>query len=172
MAATELLVPHPDRRWCAIHTKARHEKKVAAVCTGLGAPSYLPTIIHRTFSGGKVNTFELPMFAGYVFAAVGARDWLPLKQTNSVAQRLDTRDEPGLLRDLAHVRTIELAHVELALATTLRRGQRVIVPAGPLAGVEGTVIRYKNRTRLQVFVETIGQGVLVDVPQDALTPLV
>jgi transcription antitermination factor NusG len=170
--STDLLVQREGRAWCAIHTKARHEKKIAAVCGGLRIPCYLPLALHRTFSGGKVNTFELPMFPGYVFAAVAPADWLPLKQTNSVAQRIETRNERGLLRDLAHVRTIELAHLELATAPTLKRGQRVVVVSGPLTGVEGVVVRQKNRTRLQVAIEAIGQGLLLDVERDALAPLV
>jgi transcription termination/antitermination protein NusG len=170
--STELLAPHEGRSWCAIHTKARHEKKIAAFCGGLRIPCYLPLALHRTFSGGKVNTFELPMFPGYVFAAVAPTDWLPLKQTNSVAQRIETRNETGLLRDLSHVRILELARVELAAATTLRRGQRVVVIAGPLVGVEGVVVRQKNRTRLQVAIEAIGQGLLLDIERDALVPLV
>ena len=165
-----LLQPYPDRRWCALHTRARHEKKVDAACAALRLPAYLPLRIHRTFSGGKVNTFLLPMFPGYVFAAVGPGEITHLKRTGSVAQRIEAADEPALLRDLGNVLLVERAAVEAAEAQRLEPGQKVTVMAGPLAGVTGVVVRYKNRTRLQISVGAIGQGVLVDVAEDVLLP--
>lgn len=165
-----LLRPHEDRRWCALHTRARHEKKVLAACERLAVPAYLPLHVSRTFSGGKVNTFNVPMFAGYVFAALQPGELSQLKRTNSVAQKIDAEDEQGLLRDLRSVRTVEVAALELELSPSFRRGQRVLVTEGPLAGVVGTVVRYKNRKRLQVAVEAINQAILVEVPKEALVP--
>jgi transcription antitermination factor NusG len=160
-----------ERKWCALHTRARHEKKVDAACRALKIPSYLPLRINRTFSGGKVNTFFLPMFPGYVFAALRTGEITQLKRTNSVAQRLEPEDEAGLLDDLRQVRAVELAQVELEVSGTFRRGQRVVVAQGPLAGVQGKVVRYKNRKRLQVAIGAINQAILVDVASDDLQPL-
>jgi transcription antitermination factor NusG len=165
-----LLQPHEGRHWCALHTRARHEKKVHAACERLGVPAYLPLRISRTFSGGKVNTFQVPMFAGYVFAAPGPGEIAELKRTNSVAQKIDAEDEAALLRDLRSVYMVEQARIELELSPTFRRGQRVLVTEGPLAGVVGVVVRYKNRTRLQVAVTAIHQAILVEVAEAALVP--
>jgi len=169
--AGTLLQAYPDRTWCALHTRARHEKKIAGMCGVLHVPSYLPLYIHRTVSGGKVNTFRLPMFPGYVFAAIGPGDLLSLKRTNSVAQKIEARDQGALLRDLGNVRTIEQAQVELATTTLLEEGQQVLVTRGPLTGVTGRVVRYKNRTRLQVAVDVIRQGILLDVEQEDVVPV-
>jgi len=162
---------YADRHWCALHTRARHEKKVATVCGNLQVPNYLPLRPHRTFSGGKTNTFQLPMFPGYVFAALAPGDLLSLKKTNSIAQKIETHDEPGLLRDLSSVQTIERSQLELFTTPVLKEGQKVLVTRGPLAGVTGTVLRYKNRTRLQVVIEAIQQAILLDVSQEVLAPL-
>ena len=165
-----LLQPHDGRRWCALHTRARHEKKVAAACQVLQVPAYLPLNISRTFSGGKVNTFHVPMFAGYVFAALQPGQLSELKRSNSVAQRIAAEDEVALLRELRGIRIVEQAQLELELSPTFRRGQRVVVTVGPLAGLSGTVVRYKNRHRLQVTVAAIHQALLVEVAEDALAP--
>ena len=164
----QLLRPHEGRGWCVLHTRARHEKKVDAACRQLEVPAWLPLRISRTVSGGKVNTFHVPMFSGYVFAALGPGELSVLKRTNSVAQRIETRDEAGLLRDLLGVRVVERAGLEVELSPTFRRGQKVLVTGGPLAGVTGVVVRQKNRRRLQVSVEAIMQAVLVDVVAEDL----
>ncbi len=166
-----LLHLYEGREWCALHTRARHEKKVAAVCQGLRVPCYLPLRLHRTVSGGKLNTFHLPIFPGYVFAALAPGETSELKRTNSIAQRIEARDQQGLLCDLANVQTIERAQVELEASPILDEGQRVLVARGPLAGVTGRVLRHKNRHRLQVVVDAIQQALLLDVERDDLIPL-
>ena len=170
-AAEPVLQLYPDRDWCALHTRARHEKKVAGVCQGLHVPCYLPLRLHRTFSGGKVNTFRVPIFPGYVFAALAAGEVSELKRTNSIAQRIETRNQEGLLRDLGNVLRVERAQVELEASPILTEGQRVLVTRGPLAGVTGLVRRHKNRHRLQVVVEAIQQALLLDVDRDDLIPV-
>lgn len=162
---------YPGRDWCALHTRARHEKKVAGVCQGLHVPCYLPLTIHRTVSGGKLNTFHIPIFPGYVFAALAPGDTSELKRTNSVAQRIDARDQQGLLRDLGNVILIERARVELETAPVLEKGQHVMVTHGPLTGVTGVVLRHKNRHRLQVMIEAIQQAILLDVDRDDVIPV-
>jgi len=144
------LVQFPNRRWCALHTKARHEKRVASLCDGMHVPSYLPLYVHRTFSGGKVNTFRLPMFSGYVFAAVAPGEITELKRTKSVAQKIDAIDELALLRDLSHVLTIEMAQVELSTADALQPGQKAMISRGPLAGAPRELVhavRQESRRR-------------------------
>lgn len=171
MIEASLLRTYPDRRWCALHTRARHEKKIERACDHLGVPSYLPLRIHRTFSGGKTNTFHLPMFPGYLFAALAPGEAGELKRTGSLAQRIETVDEAALLHDLANVLAVERAQVEASLPRRLEAGQRVVVAAGPLCGVTGMVVRHKNRRRLQVVVGAIGQGILVDVAEADLLPI-
>lgn len=164
------LRPHPGRTWCALRTRARHEKKVAATSEAHAIPCYLPLVTRRTFSGGKVNTFHLPMFAGYVFAALAPGDLAALKRTNSVAQRIEPRREQDLLRDLTNVSTLEQLNLDLETSPSMASGQRVIVVEGPLAGVTGVVREHRNRTRLHVMVEAIGSAVVVDVARSAVAP--
>jgi transcription antitermination factor NusG len=171
MIETSLLRTYPDRRWCALHTRARHEKKIERACGLLGVPSYLPLRIHRTFSGGTTHTFHLPMFPGYVFAALAPGEAGELKRTGSVAQRIETADEAALLRDLINVLAVERARVEASQPRRLEAGQQVVVTAGPLCGVTGVVVRHKNRSRLLVVVGAIGQGILVNVAEADLLPV-
>jgi len=144
---------------------------VSAVCESLGIPHYLPLTVHRTVSGGKVNTFLLPMFPGYLFASLGEGDLLPLKQTHSVAQRIETRCEADLIKDLGQILTLEQSGLDLSTPMALQQGQRVMVRRGPLAGVTGAVVRYKNRNRLQVAIEAIQQAILLDVNREDLLPV-
>lgn len=53
----------------------------------------------------------------------------------------------------------------------LRRGRRARIKAGPLAGLQGIVVRRKNRARLILSVELIQRSVVVEVDEAHLEPL-
>jgi len=169
--ASSFIVAHSDRRWCVLHTRARHEKKVCLACQSQGIPCYLPLRTHRTFSGGKVNTFLLPVFPGYVFAALGQNDFSSLKRTQSVAQRLDPPNQKQFIIEMNRVYQVEQTGMQIECAETLSMGQAVMVKSGPLSGLIGKVVRYKNRTRLQIEIAAIQKGILIEISRKNLVTM-
>lgn len=52
----------------------------------------------------------------------------------------------------------------------LQAGRRVRVVRGPLAGMEGIVVRRKNRTRLVLSFDLIQRSMAIELDEDDLTP--
>ena len=52
----------------------------------------------------------------------------------------------------------------------LRSGRRARIKAGPLAGLEGILVRRKNRTRLVLSVALIQRSVQVEIEEEDLEP--
>jgi len=111
------------------------------------------------------------MFPGYVFVALAAGELLHLKRTNSVAQKIEAADEEALVYDLRSVQRIERTNLDVVTSSKLEDGERVKVLRGPLAGITGSILRHKNRTRLQIVVEAIRQAVIVDVAAEDVVSL-
>ncbi len=59
----------------------------------------------------------------------------------------------------------------LTIERRLSPGDRVRVRSGPLAGVEGTVLRRQGATRLVVAVNLLQQGASVDIDDCLLEPV-
>ena len=53
----------------------------------------------------------------------------------------------------------------------LKAGQRVYVRSGPLAGIEGFIVRKNSKCRLIVSVEMMMQSVSVEVDESTVEPL-
>ncbi len=53
----------------------------------------------------------------------------------------------------------------------LEEGQRVRVDYGPLAGVEGLLLKVRSQTRLVVSVILLQRSVAVEVDRDAISPI-
>jgi transcription antitermination factor NusG len=54
----------------------------------------------------------------------------------------------------------------------LAPGRRVRVKSGPLAGVEGTILRRKGKMRLVVSVEAIQRSIIFDLDATDLEPTI
>ena len=52
---------------------------------------------------------------------------------------------------------------EVITGTLFKKGDRIMVVAGPLAGVVGTFTRYQGKDRVVVQIEALGQFAAVEV---------
>jgi len=157
----------PDRRWTAVHTRARCEKVVARVCEVNDIPCYLPLRRRaQRYQRRTVETF-LPMFPGYVFVCIdplGRATLLGASRAVAVLS-VDDTTEARLIEELQGIQQLEslAREQELIVEPELASGKAVRITAGPLAGVHGIVSRRTNRTRVTVNVEILGQAVSVDL---------
>lgn len=164
---------YSEPRWYAVYTCANHEKRVAAQLGEREVEHFLP--LYRSVRRWKDRRveLELPLFPGYVFARVAFRERLRVLQIPSVAQVVGFGGRPAALPD----EQIEALRTGLgnSLAAEphpyLTAGRRVRVLRGPLAGLEGAVVRRKKRVRFVISVDLIQRAVAVEVDEADLLPL-
>ena len=165
--------PTPVERWYAVSVRPRQEKLASRHLAQRGLNYFLP--VYRSVRRWKDRRKELEMalFPGYVFVNMDTRD------------RLDVLTAPGVLRfvtfqgRLAAVADSEIRALESSMSSGLRAqphpylrdGRKVRVKRGPLAGVEGIVIRRRERFRLVISIELIMRSVILDVDESDVEPL-
>lgn len=151
-------------RWYAAYTSANHEKRVAEQMGMRGLEAFLPLYeCVRRWRNGRV-TLHRPLFPGYVFVRMALRERLRVQQISGVARLVGFDGTP-----------VALPHEEIeALRTTLgngmraephpylKAGRRVRITAGPLAGREGILKRWKGNVRVVISIELIQRSVAVD----------
>ena len=153
--------------WYAIHTMARHEKRVVEhlrehrLCTFLPLYSEL-----RQWSDRRVLT-ELPLFTCYAF----------VRMAQTVDQRLRVLRTPGVLgfvgservgtpiphEQIEYLQAAIREKVPLAAHPYLNAGQRVRVRGGSLNGMEGILVRHAGGDSLVVSVELLRRSVSIRV---------
>ena len=165
--------PPRVEHWYAVSVRPRYERLVSRHLEQRGVNYLLP--IYRSMRRWKDRRKELEMalFPGYVFVNIDARD------------RLGVLMVPGALRfvtfqgQLAAVADSDIRALESSMSAGLgakphpylRQGRRVQVKRGPLAGVEGIVIRRKERFRLVLSIDLIMRSVVVEVDESDVEPL-
>jgi transcription antitermination factor NusG len=160
------LAPH----WYAVYTSANHERRVARQFTLRGIEHFLPQYESvRRWKDRKVR-LQMPLFPGYLFVHMALRNRLGVLQVPGVARLVGFNGEPTPVPadDLLRIRDFLSRGFSAEPHPFLRVGCRVRVACGPLVGLEGIIVRRKNRTRFVISFELIERAMSVEVPQGDL----
>jgi len=157
--------------WWVAHTKSRNEKALAHNLVRKNISYFLPMIWKLTRHRGRKFRSLLPLFSGYLFFCGRENQRLELLRTNRVANIIEVADQDKLI--------CELTQIERALRTGepvvphryIKKGRLCRVVAGPLAGLQGIVIRTKNATKLLLKIDMLGQAASLEVDIDAIEPV-
>jgi transcription termination/antitermination protein NusG len=169
-----LLGAHSKPHWYAAYTCANHEKRVVEQLGLRKVENFLPLYASvRRWKDRRV-TLELPLFPGYVFVRMALRDRLQVQQVPGVARLVGFDGMPAALPDqeIEALRTSLGSAVRAEPHPYLSAGRRVRMKSGPLAGLEGVVVRRKKRVRFVVSMELIQRAVAVEVDEADLLPLI
>jgi transcription antitermination factor NusG len=169
--ASSLPVPDQDHAWYVLHARPRCEKKIIEFCQTRSIYAYLPLMIKKHRYGARLRQYEVPLFAGYVFALAGKQEVLTLRQYQRVANVLSVFDQDTLLRQLQQVKAALDNQESMELFPHFKEGMKVEVRSGPLKGVEGFVHKLKTKTRIVLNIDFIQQAVAVEVDAELLVPV-
>jgi transcriptional antiterminator RfaH len=148
-----------DARWWAVYTLARREKELMRRLRAMEIGFYSPLVPKRSRSpGGRVRESFVPVFASYVFMHATDEQRLQALTTNCISRTILVSDSRQLLHDLRQIRRLIELNAPLTIEARIEPGRRVRVRSGPMAGLEGTVVKRRGKDWLVVAVEFIGQG--------------
>lgn len=153
--------------WYAAYTSANHEKRVAEQLMRRSVEHFLPLYnTVRRWKDRRVQ-LQLPLFRGYVFVRLALRDRLQVLQVPGVSNLVGFNGTPAPLpqEEIETLKKGLVCGVRAEPHPFLSVGRRVRVKAGPLEGVEGIVIRRKNRLRLVISLDLIRRAAAVEIEE-------
>lgn len=166
-------------RWYALHTRARHEKRVSFRLQKGGFEAFLPLVPRERRWHDRKKVIEWPIFPGYVFVRFSLGVLSRVLGTPGIASVVRFNGEPAAIseEEIDNVRRLAAAIRETGQfpepTPLVEEGQRVRIVSGALRGVEGVVVERRGggRVLVQVGLRAIGQGVRVDVDATTLRVL-
>ena len=163
-----------ERFWYAAYTNANHEKRVTQQMEQRSIEYFLPLYESaRRWKDRRVR-LQMPLFPGYVFVKLALRDRLQLLQIPGVVQLVSFNGHPASLpqEDIQAIRNcLDRGH-QVEPHPYLTVGRRVRVRSGPLQGLEGTILRRKNKARFVLSFELIMRSVAVEIDETELKPAI
>jgi hypothetical protein len=151
-------------RWFALQVRARSELMCALILHSKGYEEFLP--LYRSNGNSRFpNGCMLPLYPGYLFCRLNADAGGPILSTPGVIRIVGAGVDPSPIseEEIANVRLIVNSGCQAQIWPFLQVGQRVRLTLGPLAGLEGIVLRSKNSDRLVVSINVLHRSTAVEV---------
>jgi transcription antitermination factor NusG len=163
MATTESQVY--DGPWYALHTRHQHEKMVDQILTNKGFNTFLPLYATTHNWKDRTKALSLPLFPCYVFLKGGIQRRLQILTTPGIYGLVSSAGQPAAIPDIEieAIRRVVESGTRVEAYPFLKCGNWVRVKCGPLAGIEGILVRKKNISRLVLSVEILGTAASIEV---------
>ena len=163
-----------DKKWYAIYTRPRWEKKVAAGLDEKGIENYLPLLKTLKIWSDRKKWVREPLFRSYIFVCVDKSDYIPALQTPGAVKYVSIEKKAVSIPPLQieAVKTfIESGEDLLADIPEMKTGDRVLVTLGSLKGLEGTLVEFQQKHRVRVMIDGIRQSLHLNLPLSHLKPI-
>lgn len=152
-------------QWNALHTHYQHERKVEALLSTKGFETFLPTCESVRRWKDRTKRISEALFPGYLFVADVSERRLQVMTTPGVCAIVCVAGTPAAIpgHEIEAIRKCVSDPAKVTPYPYLRGGDSVQVQSGPLAGVEGILVRMKDSCRLVVSVEILGRAAAVEI---------
>jgi transcription antitermination factor NusG len=162
-----------EKKWYAVYTRPRWEKKVADLLSRRRVENFCPlNKIIRQWADRKKTIYE-PLFSSYVFVHAAEAEQLTIKQTDGILNFVYWLGKPAVIRDeeikaigefLEDHDNILLEKIDVSVTDKVR------IIHGPLANLEGNVLEVK-RTTVRVSLPSLGYDMIAEVSKSKVQVL-
>jgi transcription antitermination factor NusG len=151
--------------WYALWTRHQHEKAAATILRNKGFEIFLPLYAVSSKWADRTKQVSFPLFPGYIFLREGLDRWLQIVTTPGVCGIVGWGGRPAAIAhsEIEGVRRMIESTLRVQPHPFLKTGDWVRVKSGPLAGLEGILVREKNFSRVVLSVEILGKSAAVEV---------
>jgi transcription antitermination factor NusG len=163
--------PATVRKWLAVYTRPRWEKKVNQLLAEKGLESYCPLNKVRRKWSDRMKTVEEPLFKSYVFVKVSDEDRAAVRMTHGAINFVYWNGKPAVIKEkeITAIRRFlnEYENVE-ARPAELKLNQRVRITNGTLMDHEGKVLDIRHRMA-KVAIDSLGYILIAYIDRTKLT---
>lgn len=158
------------RKWLAVYTRPRWEKKVNQLLEEKGVERYCPLNKVRRKWSDRIKVVEEPLFKSYVFVKVNDDDRTEVRMTPGVINFVYWLGKPAIIKEkeinaikrfLDEYENVEVRSIEIKI------DQRVKINAGPMMEHEGKVLNIKNKTAT-VAIDSLGYILIATIDKRKL----
>ncbi len=154
-----------NHEWYAVCTRHQHEKSAARILEYKDLEVFLPLYKARHRWKDRIKEVSVPLFPGYLFVRDGFKRWLAILTTPGVSSIVSSGGQPVAIpfSEIEGVKRVVGSTLRVEPHPFLKSGDLIRIKCGPIAGVEGILIRHKNGARLVLSVAMLGKSAAVEI---------
>jgi transcription antitermination factor NusG len=157
-----------EKKWYAVYTRARWEKKVSELLTRKHIENYCPlNKVQRQWADRKKTILE-PLFTTYVFVRISPEEHLQMIKTDGLLNFVYWLGKPAVIKDIEidMIRRFLNEHTNVTLEkTSVNINDMVRIVSGPLMEHAGQVIAVKSKS-VKIILPSLGYMMSAEVELD------
>ncbi len=162
-----------EKKWFAVYTKPRWEKKVNATLLKKGVDSWCPVQKTERQWTDRKKIIDDPLFKSYVFVRINEEERLRVLQTDGVLNFVHHVGKPAIIRDeeIELIKSYLLekdARISIGQIGAFSENDKVVIRKGVFMDSTGTIIR-TGKKKVYVRLESLGQLMTVEFPVDHIS---
>ncbi|MBK9107561.1 MAG: UpxY family transcription antiterminator [Saprospiraceae bacterium] len=157
--------------WRVLYVQGRYEFTVEKQFQKLGITHYVPKLeVERVWSD-RVKKLKVPAFPGYVFVNLDEKDRNKVFDAKGVIHYVKYNQRDATIRE-DEIQLIQNCGSRIQYSSLQEvnwsKGQKVMVTSGVLKGCKGCLVEILGKKTVQIKLEYIPMGFLVELPVDLL----
>ncbi|HEY4978689.1 MAG TPA: UpxY family transcription antiterminator [Candidatus Acidoferrum sp.] len=154
-----------SRAWFAVYTKHQHEKKTAELLASKGIEVFLPLYQTTRRWKDRNKVLALPLFPSYLFLNSGLQNKSEILATPGVFSLVESAGRACPIPDLEIEAIRKIVHRQTPVEPHpfLQSGDTVLVKSGPLAGVSGILVQFRNQYRIVLSVNLLQRSLAIEI---------
>lgn len=163
------------KKWYAVYTKPRWEKKVDRLLIAKGIECWCPVRkVTKQWSDRK-KVIEEPLFTSYVFVNIADNEKTPVLMTDGIINFVYYVGKPAIIRNeeieiIKKYLAESQASISVQSLDSLDQNTRIKVNYGVFMDTTGTVLK-GGKKKVYVKLESLDQVMIVEFPVEYLSPL-
>jgi transcription antitermination factor NusG len=159
-----------NKKWFALYTKPRWEKKVNSLLHDKGVECYCPLNRVKRKWTDRIKTIEEPLFKSYVFVKVDDTERTKVRLTNGVINFVYWNGKPAIVKEkeiqtikrfLDEHEAVQVRPMELA------PNQTVLITSGAFMDKQAIVLD-ANKKEVKVAILSLGQELIASIDKTKL----
>ena len=154
------------KKWFALYTKSRSEKKVNQELINKGIDCYLPLEKRLKLWSDRKKWVEEPFIRSYIFVNIEESNLQKALNTPGVVTVIRFSGKPAPVREeqIKIIQSILSSSEKFELSTEkFEPKEKVEVTQGSLKGLVGEMVHHLNKYKVLVRVESINQNILIKI---------
>jgi transcription antitermination factor NusG len=154
-----------EKKWYAVYTKSRCEKKVSDLLSKKGIENYCPLNKVRKQWSDRKKVISVPLFTSYVFVRISSTEQTVIRQTHGILNFVYWLSKPAVIKneeiDIIKQFLNDYSSVRLEkIAVNINDIVKVV--AGPFMEQEGQIISVRNKT-VKIMLPSLGYLMYVEI---------
>lgn len=147
------------KKWYALYTKPRWEKKVHRTLQIKGVESYCPLNKVRKKWSDRIKVIEEPLFKSYLFVRLDEAEKTEVRYVDGVINFVYWNGKPAVVKDeeIIEIKKFMSEYEDVQVKKLdVKPADKVVINQGVMMGTSGMVSRVLSNNIVEVIIDSLG----------------